>query len=155
MKTPAFFIIVMLAALSHLPAETEKKNTPPDTAPKTVVKTEEVVPVELKNKSSFEMEGNSRNPFWPIGWKPSAKFANAGVEQAGPDIPPNAFVVTSITIEQGTKFAIVNGKVMQEGQQFGLQLGNQTYQVTLKAIEDGRVIVSRRDQDIAVPLRRK
>ena len=44
---------------------------------------------------------------------------------------------------------------MQEGQQFGLQLGNQTYQLTVKAIEDGRVILSRRDQEIIVPLRRK
>ena len=44
---------------------------------------------------------------------------------------------------------------MQEGQQFGLQVGNQTYQITLKAIEDGRVILARRDQEIVVLLRRK
>jgi hypothetical protein len=44
---------------------------------------------------------------------------------------------------------------MQEGQQFGLQVGNQTYQVTLKAIEDGRVVISRRGQEVVVPLRRK
>ena len=41
------------------------------------------------------------------------------------------------------------------GQQFGLQLGNQTYQVTVKSIEDGRVILARHDQEIVVPLRRK
>ena len=44
---------------------------------------------------------------------------------------------------------------MQEGQQFGLQLGTQMYQVLLKKIEDGRVILSRHDQEIVVPLRRK
>ena len=44
---------------------------------------------------------------------------------------------------------------MQAGQQFGLQLGTQTYQITVKAIEDGRVILMRRDQEISVPLRRK
>ena len=44
---------------------------------------------------------------------------------------------------------------MQAGQQFGLQLGNQTYQLTVKAIEDGRVILLRRDEEIIVPLRRK
>jgi hypothetical protein len=44
---------------------------------------------------------------------------------------------------------------MMEGQQFGLQLGAQTYQITVKHIEDGRVILGRRDQEIIVPLRRK
>lgn len=111
--------------------------------------------LETKSKSSFQMEGNSRNPFWPIGWKPTARLSESSVEHSGPDIPVTAFVVSSITLEQGTKFAILNGKIMQEGQQFGLQLGNQTYQITLKTIEDGRVILGRRDQEIVVPLRRK
>ena len=111
--------------------------------------------LEIKNKSSFQMEGNSRNPFWPIGWKPTAKLADPGVERSGPEIPATAFVVSSITLDEGARFAIVNGKTMQEGQQFGLQLGNQTYQITLKTIEDGRVILSRRDQEIVVLLRRK
>ena len=112
--------------------------------------------LELKNKSSFTMESGSRNPFWPIGWKPAAKLSEPGAgEHAGPDIPATAFVVSSITLEQGTRFAIVNGKIMQEGQQFGLQLGNQTYQITLKAIQDGRIILVRRDQEIVVQLRRK
>jgi hypothetical protein len=110
--------------------------------------------VELKNKSSFQMESNSRNPFWPIGWKPTAKLADSG-EHVGHEISQTAFVVSSITIEQNTRFAIVNGKIMQEGQQFGLQAGSQTYQITLKRIEDGRVVLGRRDQEIVVPLRRK
>ena len=99
---------------------------------------------------------NNRNPFWPIGWKPSARVAgpNSG-DHAGPDIPASAFLVSSITLSDKTRFAIVNGKVMQEGQQFGLQIGAQTYQITLKAVQDGRVIFSRRDQEIVVPLRRK
>jgi hypothetical protein len=113
--------------------------------------------LELKNKSSFTMESGSRNPFWPIGWKPTAKLSDpgSGAEHAGPDIPATAFVVSSITLEQGNRFAIVNGKIMQEGQQFGLQLGNQTYQITLKAIQDGRIVLVRRDQEIVVLLRRK
>ena len=110
--------------------------------------------IEHKNKSSFQMENNSRNPFWPIGWKPAAKLADS-TERVGPDIPQSAFVVSSITIETGARFAIVNGKIMQEGQQFGLQFGNQTYQITLKKIEDGRIIVARRDQEIIIPMRRK
>ena len=111
--------------------------------------------LELKNKSSFKMDNGSRSPFWPIGWKPTAKIAHTDTDQAGSDIPPTAFAVTSITLGAGGHFAIINGKIMGEGQQFGLQIGSQTYQITVKSIEDGQVILSRRDQEIAVPLRRK
>jgi hypothetical protein len=114
---------------------------------------EEPVAIELKHKSSFTMDASGRNPFWPIGWKPVARVQTT--EHTGPDILPSAFVVSSITLDHGAHFAIINGKVMQEGQQFGLQLGNQTYQLTVKSIEDGRVILARRDQEIIVPLRRK
>jgi hypothetical protein len=112
------------------------------------------VVIELKNKSSFTMDGSGRNPFWPIGFKPVTR-SQTTAEHAGPDILPTAFVVSSITLDKGARFAIINGKVMAEGQQFGLQLGTQTYQLTVKAIEDGRVILARRDQEIIVPLRRK
>ena len=117
---------------------------------------DETPAVEVRTKASFEMEDNARSPFWPIGWKPAPKSEGKVVEYAGPEVTAGAFAVTSITVDQvGQRFAIINGKVMQEGQQFGLQMGNQTYQVTLKAIQDGQVILQRRDQEIPVPLRRK
>jgi hypothetical protein len=114
---------------------------------------QEAPAIVLKNKSAFTMDGSNRDPFWPIGWKPVAK-ANTS-DQTGPEIQPSAFVVSSITLDKGGRFAIINGRAMQAGQQFGLQLGTQTYQLTVKAIEDGRVILSRRDEEIIVPLRRK
>ncbi len=110
--------------------------------------------ITLKNKSGFNMDASGRNPFWPIGWKPVAKVSNKA-DAGGPEIQPTAFVVSSITLGRGERFAIINGKTMQEGQQFGLQVGTQTYQLTVKTIEDGQVILSRRDQEITVPLRRK
>lgn len=115
----------------------------------------EPVAIEPKNRSSFTMEESGRNPFWPIGWKPAAKISTNPNEHVGPEILPGSFLVSSIVLDPGAKFAIVNGKTMQEGQVFGLQVGNQTYQITVKAIEDGRVILMRRDQEIAVPLRRR
>ena len=112
--------------------------------------------LETKNKSSFKMEGNSRNPFWPIGWKPTAKLSeSSSTDHSGPDIPATAFLLSSITLEDNARFAIINGKIMQEGQQFGLQVGTQTYQITLKSIQDGRVVLAKRDQEIVVLLRRK
>jgi hypothetical protein len=113
--------------------------------------------LELKNKSSFKLTNSSRSPFWPIGWKPTAKIAQTNGDHAGGDVPASAFSVTSITLgsSAAAHFAIINGKIMQEGQQFGLQVGSQLYQITVKAIEDGQVVLSRRDTEIIVPLRRK
>jgi hypothetical protein len=115
---------------------------------------EQPVNIDLKNKSSFKMDSAARNPFWPIGWKPAKISSNGGADPAG-EIPPSAFVVTSITVDQSARFAIINGKIMQEGQQFGLVLGGQTYQIVLKKIADGHVILGRQDEEIVVPLRRK
>ena len=55
----------------------------------------------------------------------------------------------------GARYAILNGRIMQEGQQFGLQVGKQVYQVTLRAIRDGKVIVFYQGSEMTVPLRRK
>jgi hypothetical protein len=119
----------------------------------TYAQADEATAIKLKNKSTFTMEASGRNPFWPIGWKPVAKVRTT--QHAGPEIQASTFVVSSITFDKGGRFAIINGKAMQAGQQFGLQIGTQTYQITVKAIEDGRVILGRRDEEIIVPLRRK
>ena len=110
--------------------------------------------ITLKNKSSFQIDATARNPFWPIGFKPKAHIGG-GAGDADGEVPPTAFVVTSITIDGATHFAIINGKTMGEGTQFGLQVGTQIYQVVVKRIEDGRVILARHDEEIVVPVRRK
>jgi hypothetical protein len=108
-------------------------------------------PNEPKQKSSFDSPA-PRNPFWPIGWKkPNVKDPNA----TGADLSPASFALTSVTMGRGAHFAILNGKIMQEGQQFGLQFGKDVYQVTLKSIQDGQVILTYQDSEIVVPLRRK
>lgn len=135
MKTLPFSLLFVFVALSQVCAAD---------APK----------LEIKSKSSFTLDMRTRNPFWPIGWKPVAKLADTG-DRGGADIPMTAFVVSSITMEKNGRFAIINGKIMGEGQQFGLQLGNQTFQITVKSIQDGKVTLARRDQEITVTLRRK
>jgi hypothetical protein len=114
---------------------------------------EEASPIVVKNKSSFKIDAGTRSPFWPISWKPTGKVASGGTDQG--EVPAGAFVVSTITLDGAARFAIINGKSMGEGQQFGLQVGTQIYQVTVKRIEDGRVILGRRDEEIVVPLRRK
>ena len=116
----------------------------------------ETAALELKAKSSFSLDEAGRNPFWPIGWKPAPKVTNQGTsEHVGPEISSDVFTVSSITVDSTGRYAIVNGKVMTEGQVFGLQMGNQTYQISVKAIQDGQVVLLRRDQEITVPLRRR
>jgi len=106
--------------------------------------------IELKNKSSFDAT-EARDPFWPIGWKrPGPKTSTSGS-----DLSPASFSLTSVTMGAGARFVILNGKIMQEGQQFGLEFGKQVYQVTLRAIQDGKVIVVYQNSEITVPLRRK
>lgn len=141
MKTLLTISILTSLAIASVRAEDQKEQNEPATG------------ITLKNKSSFTMEGSGRNPFWPIGFKPVARVATP--QHTGPEIQASTFVVSSIAYDGKGRFAIINGKTMQAGQQFGLQVGTQTYQITVKAIEDGRVILGRRDEEIIVPLRRK
>jgi len=138
------------------PAPVALKNKPADAPAPSETKAkskDESASITTKNKSSFNIDSGTRSPFWPISWKPTGKVATGGSDQG--EVPPGAFVVSTITLDGGTHFAIINGKSMSEGQQFGLQVGTQVYQVTVKRIEDGRVILGRRDEEIVVPLRRK
>ena len=82
----------------------------------TYARSEEATAIELKNKSAFTMDASGRNPFWPIGWKPLAKANTSG--HVGPEIQSSAFAVSSITVDKGGRFAIINGKTLQVGQQF-------------------------------------
>lgn len=134
---------VALKAKPADPVPADAKNKP----------AEEVAAVVLKNKSAFKADATMRNPFWPISYKPTGRVGGAGNDQG--EVPPGAFVVSSITLDERGRFAIINGKSMGEGMQFGLQVGTQVYQVSVKRIEDGRVILGRHDEEIVVPLRRK
>ena len=161
MKKLTFTILALAGGLQFSTAAegtAQAGSTPPEAQPSAEA-APGAPPIELKNKSAFAMQENGRNPFWPIGWKPAAKQSaatNAIAEPAGPEVAPSAFVVSSIVMDPRAPFAIINGKVMTQGQVFGLQMGSSTYQITVKAIEDGRVILVRgRDSEIVVPLRRR
>ena len=158
-KFLAFICMSILAAPFALAADEKPAKVAPKPAEQAApaeVKSkpaDESASIVLKNKSSFSVDVGTRSPFWPISWKPAGKVATGGTDQG--EVPPGAFVVTTITLDGATHFAIINGKSMSEGQTFGLQIGTQIYQVTVKRIEDGRVILGRRDEEIVVPLRRK
>ncbi len=153
MKNFAAILILSLAGTLPLFAAV----APPETKVEATAEEAVVPALELKHKSTFAADPGSQNPFWPIGWKPAAKVTTSATanDATGPDILPSAFLVSSITVDAGASFAIINGRAMAEGQVFGLQMGNQTFQITVKAIQDGQVILARRDQEIVAPLRRR
>ncbi len=135
MKT---FLIALCLTSLLIPARAEKKKAP--------------AVITLKHKSNFDAV-EVRNPFWPIGWKKPVATASSDVA-TGPALTPDAFSLTSLATGSDQRFAILNGKVMQEGQVFGLQSGSQVYQVTVKSIQDGQVILSYEGGEVVVPLRR-
>lgn len=106
----------------------------------------------VRRKSSYEV-ADERNPFWPIGWKPEEKSSSGG--EAAPAISPTAFALSSVTIGPEHKFVILNRKVLQEGQQFAFQLGQHLYQLTIKAVQDGRVILAYDGGEVTVALHRQ
>ncbi|MBA3542996.1 MAG: hypothetical protein H0T83_00915 [Chthoniobacterales bacterium] len=117
------------------------------------VRAEDGVPkIEVKRKSHFDAT-EARDPFWPIGWKKPGPKASSS--EAGPGLSPDSFSLTSVTTGGGSHYAILNGKIMQEGQLFGLQVGHQIYQVTVRSIEDGQVVLLYQGEEIIIPLRRK
>ncbi|MEO6871759.1 MAG: hypothetical protein ABI233_06010 [Chthoniobacterales bacterium] len=123
------------------------------TSPLAAAHAEQTTPTTaLAQKSSFAGK-DLRNPFWPIGWaKP--KPGNSEGTQSAPLLSPDVFALTSVTTGGGDRFAILNGKIVQEGGQFGLLLGSQTYQVTVQSIQDGEVILAYQGGQVVVPLRR-
>ncbi len=160
MKKLTFTIMAAAVALQYSDAAepADAASAMPTPAPSPSDAAAAAAALELKSKSSFDMQENGRNPFWPIGWKPATQAATATTATAEPTslVEPSAFLVSSIVMDPRARFAIINGKAMTEGQVFGLQMGTSTYQITVKAIQDGRVILVRgRDQEIVVPLRRR
>jgi hypothetical protein len=106
------------------------------------------------HKESSFAAANVRNPFWPIGWtKPQATDSESVA--AAPALTPAAFSLTSVAIGAGRRFAILNRKILHEGQQFSVQLGRQLYQITLKAVQDGRVVLAYEGGELVVPLQRR
>ncbi|MBA2622821.1 MAG: hypothetical protein H0U88_04265 [Chthoniobacterales bacterium] len=149
MKTSALLFAGLLAlqtsgAADILPPKTDEAKSG-----------DEMGAIVLKNKSSFVLDESGRSPFWPIGWKPAPASGGSSVQRVSATISPSSFVVSSITVETGGRYAIINGKVMNEGQIFGLQAGAQVHEITVKAILDGQVILAQQDQEIPVPLRRR
>ncbi len=107
----------------------------------------------LKNVSTFNAPpADSRNPFWPIGWVPSAPVQVATVAAAPVvEVRADQFTVTSISVD-APALAVVNGKTYGVGDRIlvsGGTAGAQTF-VTVKKIVDGMVTLDFKGKELYV-----
>ena len=136
-----------------------------DTAPPTppAPPAAKVEPYELKNRSTFTVERETRAPFWPIGWE-KPKNADAAQPRVTPtgvvvavqkfEIQPQHFNVTSVLIGRPS-LATINGRSFAEGELLPVIAGKDRLRVVVKAIRDGGVWLEHDAHQIYVPLRRK
>ena len=107
----------------------------------------------LKNVSSFTPPvTDSRNPFWPIGWTPSAPVPVAQAAAPVVTVRADQFTVTSISIDSGGALAVINGQVKAIGERIlvpGGAPGAQDF-VTVKKIADGVVTLDYKGQPLLV-----
>jgi len=113
--------------------------------------------LQIKERSSFSVAPDARNPFLPIGWKKPEPMA------AGPVAPapvkqmsdaffkPERFVVTSISIG-ALPLALINGRTYGEGDLIPVPEG---VSVQVYSIRDGQVTLRFRDKTIVTTIQQK
>ena len=111
---------------------------------------------ELKNRSTFDINRNTRSPFWPIGWrKDLAPVQNTKAPTVKSfQIQAEHFSVT--TILAGTPpVAIINGRGFGEGEPLPVVVGDLPVQVMVRQIRDGGVWLEQGTHRIFVPMKRE
>jgi hypothetical protein len=101
----------------------------------------------LAHKSSFDAPaGASRNPFWPIGWVPSAAGPKADVVQL--DVQADAFRLTTTSIDYPA-LAVINGRTYGVGDQVPVT-GHPGAYVTVRQVLDGVVVLDYQGHELRV-----
>ena len=94
----------------------------------------------LTHQSSFDAPpASARNPFWPIGWVPSAPLPTAATAAPVLNVKAEDFVVTTISVD-APALAVINGKTRGVGDQIPVSADARDF-VTVKQILDGVVVL--------------
>lgn len=104
----------------------------------------------LKHKSDYAAADDARNPFWPIGFKPTAatpEAPQAPTAEAAPEVRPEMFVVTTISLENDSPLAVINGHTHGVGDRLSIDASGKAF-VTVRKITDGAVFFEYRGQTI-------
>ena len=114
-------------------------------------------PLEVKNRSSFNIRAGTRVPFWPIGWSKEKAVVVAPlspVQAMAFQIQPNHFIVSSIMLAH-PPLATINGRAFGEGEFLPVRGGGQPVRVVVKAIRDGGVWLDQSGHQVFVPMKRQ
>ena len=106
----------------------------------------------LKNASSFNPPPvDSRNPFWPIGWTPTAVVPTAAVVAPVVEVRADMFTVTSISVDY-PPLAVINGQTKGIGERMPVPGGSAGAQefVTVKKIADGMVTLEHKGRELVL-----
>ena len=99
----------------------------------------------LTHSSSFTAPpANARNPFWPIGWVPSAVVATQAAVVLS--VRAEDFTVTTISMDFPA-LAVINGKTRGVGDHIPVGADGQD-SVTVKQILDGTVVLDYHGREI-------
>lgn len=104
----------------------------------------------LKHRSEYAVADDARNPFWPIGFKPVPAAPNAPqgpVVEAPPEVRPEMFVVTTISLEKDAPLAVINGRTHGIGDRLPVDSSGREF-VTVRKITDGAVFFEYHGQTI-------
>lgn len=104
----------------------------------------------LKHKSDYTAADDARDPFWPIGFKPAAATPEAPQAPAAetlPEVRPEMFVVTTISLEKDAPLAVINGRTHAIGDRLPVDASGKQF-VTVRKIMDGAVFFDYRGQTI-------
>lgn len=110
----------------------------------------------LKNVSSFNAPpAESRNPFWPIGWVPTAPVPVAVAAAPVADVRADQFTVTSISVDAGGGLAVINGQTRGVGESVSVPASATTpgaapLFVTVRKITDGEVTLDYKGKLLSV-----
>ena len=91
---------------------------------------------KITRRSDFTGVEGVRNPFWPIGWVPTASVQSVP-QEALPEVSADSFVVTSISLD-GQPLAVVNGRTYGVGDRIPVNASG-TEAVAVSRIVDGAV----------------
>ena len=113
---------------------------------------------ELKNRSSFHTDEDSRIPFWPIGFvrpkiKPDGTTTAPVAATSRIQLEPGSFSVTSILLGNPA-LATINGRSFEEGELLPVIYGTERLRVVVRAVRDGGVTLEYEGQQIVVPMKR-
>lgn len=116
----------------------------------------EMVEVALDSGNLTRLEELARDPFWPIRWRPEkisqteeeeeVSVETGSVDYSGLTLKEQAVIksrmrVGGILVQKGTCVAIINDRVVREGNMLTMDANDQSYEFIVKLVTPSKIIL--------------